>query len=330
MKHKIRYKLKHVAAKEDSNNSYKKIVIVFIAVLIIVLIGTLIFMQKKLNTKSEETNVVEHIEEDKSNDSPQENDEDISKRQEEEKANSDVVEMSTQIHELLKENEKYYGIYYCDLNTGVQFSINGDEEFHAASTIKVPIAMMIADKLYNKEISEETLIEYTPLDAADGAGVLQGEISDGDKVCVSDLMKYMIEESDNIATSMLKRNVGSISDYIFNITSINARNEDNYITPKQSSIILEKLYEESKENMYYRKVIQMMKETSSHDRIDKYIPNNLVAHKIGDYEKYVNDVGIVYTNNPYILAVYTKDVMEQGRENIAQVSKIIYDIKSDN
>ncbi|MBE6047004.1 MAG: serine hydrolase [Clostridium sp.] len=60
-----------------------------------------------------------------------------------------------------------------------------------------------------------------------------------------------------------------------------------------------------------------MKQTTTHDRIDKYIPNDIVAHKIGDYERYVNDIGIIYTDEPYILAIYTEDVMEKGRENIA-------------
>ena len=74
----------------------------------------------------------------------------------------------------------------------------------------------------------------------------------------------------------------------------------------------------------------MMKETSSHDRLDKYIPIEMISHKIGDYDQYVNDIGIVHTKEPYILVVYTKGVMEEGRENIARISKTIYDIKTSN
>ena len=246
------------------------------------------------------------------------------------KANDEIKRIDEKIHEILGDEEKYYGIYYYDLNTGCEYFLNEDKEFQAASTMKVPIAMMIADKLEKKELKEDTLIEYTLTDDSDGAGVLQGNISEGDKLEVIDLMKYMIEESDNVATSMLKRNVGNICDYITDLTSIKVDNEKNFITPKQSYMVLKILYNKSDENIYYKKIIEFMKATTTHDRLDKYINHNIVAHKIGDYENYVNDVGIIYTQGPYILTIYTEDVMEKGRENIAQISKMIYDIKTKN
>lgn len=246
------------------------------------------------------------------------------------KANDEIKRIDEKIHEILGDEEKHYGIYYYDLNTGCEYFLNEDKEFQAASTMKVPIAMMIADKLEKKELKEDTLIEYTLTDDSDGAGVLQGNISEGDKLEVIDLMKYMIEESDNVATSMLKRNVGNICDYITDLTSIKVDNEKNFITPKQSYMVLKILYNKSDENIYYKKIIEFMKATTTHDRLDKYINHNIVAHKIGDYENYVNDVGIIYTQEPYILTIYTEDVMEKGRENIAQISKMIYDIKTKN
>ena len=246
------------------------------------------------------------------------------------KANDEIKRIDEKIHEILGDEEKHYGIYYYDLNTGCEYFLNEDKEFQAASTMKVPIAMMIADKLEKKELKEDTLIEYTLTDDSDGAGVLQGNISEGDKLEVIDLMKYMIEESDNVATSMLKRNVGNICDFITDLTSIKVDNEKNFITPKQSYMVLKILYNKSDENIYYKKIIEFMKATTTHDRLDKYINHNIVAHKIGDYENYVNDVGIIYTQEPYILTIYTEDVMEKGRENIAQISKMIYDIKTKN
>lgn len=246
------------------------------------------------------------------------------------KSMNQIEKINIKVHEILGTEEQHYGVYYYDLNTGCQYFLNSNKEFKAASTIKVPIAMMIADKLSNNELKNDILIEYTSEDKCDGAGVLQGSISEGDKLEVMQLMKYMIEESDNVATSMLKRSVGNLYDYITDLTSIKISNEDNFITPTQSCIVLQKLYEKSNNNIYYKNIIEFMKQTTTHDRIDKYIPNDIVAHKIGDYERYVNDIGIIYTDEPYILAIYTEDVMEKGRENIAQISKAIYEIKTDN
>ena len=67
-----------------------------------------------------------------------------------------------------------------------------------------------------------------------------------------------------------------------------------------------------------------MKNTIFHDRLDKYLPYEIVAHKIGSYNEYTHDTGIVYSERPYSLSVYTKSI---NPEPIAKLSKIIYDLK---
>ncbi|MCR4944166.1 MAG: class A beta-lactamase-related serine hydrolase [Clostridium sp.] len=327
MKHKISRETKDTWEKGEEKNKYKKVFLIFIASFIVFMAGLLILHNKNDadNKIVENKDVITDIQDD-----VQAKAEEDLKKKAEEKAALEVSKIETEIEKILGDNKTFYGIYYYDFNSGLEYSVNGDKEFHAASTIKVPIAMMISDKLYNKEISEDMLIEYTLDNREDGAGVLQGSIVLGDKIKVSDLMKHMIEESDNIATSMLKKNLSSVPEYIMKVTGVNAGNDKNYITPRQSYTILKKLYEESESNVYYKKVLQMMKETSSHDRLDKYIPIEMISHKIGDYDQYVNDIGIVHTKEPYILVVYTKGVMEEGRENIARISKAIYDIKTSN
>ena len=71
-------------------------------------------------------------------------------------------------------------------------------------------------------------------------------------------------------------------------------------------------------------MIESMKKTVYHDRIDKYIPKEIVAHKIGDFGECVNDIAIVNKKNPYILVVFTKN-LPGANEIIANVSKMIYD-----
>lgn len=330
MKQKIKFDKEGVCSENNKKISNKRIYIAITIFLVTMLIFC-IFINTKYDIKGKTVineNSYEEVEEEE---------EEIQKELEEEakkaaldKSKNQIKVIERKVNDILGEDKKHYGVYYYDLNTGCEYFLNADKEFQAASTMKVPIAMMIADKLGKNELKEDTLIEYTINDDCDGAGVLQGAVSEGDQLKVIDLMKYMIEESDNVATSMLKRNVGNIGDYITDLTSIKVDNEKNFITPKQSCMILKSLYNKSCEDIYYKKIIQFMKSTTTHDRLDKYIPKEIVAHKIGDYENYVNDVGLIFTNEPYILSVYTEDVMEQGRENIAQISKVIYDIKNDN
>ncbi len=327
MKQKRKVDKENISTRNSKGIKNKKIYLTILIFLITIFV-LLLFVNIKYNIKGEILfDKINHNEVDMQdiNEKELEN-----KKASLDKANDEIKRIDEKIHEILGDEEKHYGIYYYDLNTGCEYFLNEDKEFQAASTMKVPIAMMIADKLEKKELKEDTLIEYTLTDDSDGAGVLQGNISEGDKLEVIDLMKYMIEESDNVATSMLKRNVGNICDYITDLTSIKVDNEKNFITPKQSYMVLKILYNKSDENIYYKKIIEFMKATITHDRLDKYINHNIVAHKIGDYENYVNDVGIIYTQEPYILTIYTEDVMEKGRENIAQISKMIYDIKTKN
>ncbi|MBD7910670.1 MULTISPECIES: serine hydrolase [Clostridium] len=309
---------------KQNDRSYRKIVIILISTIMISLSVSLLCFSKQVDTQGEE-NVEEH-----SNLNEEAEKESIRKKEEDiEISMQKINKISKKVSEIVGDKKESYGIFYYDINSGLQYTLNSDVGFHAASTIKVPIAMMIADKLDNNEITKDTKIKYEESDNCDGAGELQGRVSKGDEFPVIDLLKYMIEDSDNIATSMLKKSIGSVSSYIYNLTEISMIGESNFITPRQSGILLKKIYEKAEEDNNYRDIINLMLKTNTHDRLDKKIPKNMVAHKIGDYENYVNDIGVIYSERPYILCIYTKDVMEEGRENIADISKVIYDITLD-
>ncbi|GAH39574.1 unnamed protein product, partial [marine sediment metagenome] len=76
---------------------------------------------------------------------------------------------------------------------------------------------------------------------------------------------------------------------------------------------------------------------TGNNRIWKYLPKDgvEVAHKTGTVNGVVNDVGIVFPKGkaPYILCVFTKDIVNEGNreivaigeEAIAKVSKIAYE-----
>lgn len=48
--------------------------------------------------------------------------------------------------------------------------------------------------------------------------------------------------------------------------------------------------------------------------MDKYLPYEKVAHKIGSYYRYYHDIGIVYGKEIYALVVMTKDIGELSQE----------------
>ncbi|MCB2294544.1 class A beta-lactamase-related serine hydrolase [Clostridium algoriphilum] len=235
--------------------------------------------------------------------------------------------LEKRIKTLVGDNINNFGMVYYDINSKKSITINEDKQFLAASTIKVPINMLMYDMVKEKKIDINEKLKYDKVDFEDGAGVLQG--TDLSKpIAIKTLSDLSIIYSDNIAINMLLRKVGIENryNYIEKIVGHPITHDGNNITPMDSSKILERLYSNPNNNKYYKDIIKAMKNTEYHDRIDKYIPQKIVAHKIGDFAPYVNDTAIVCNDNPYVLVVFTKGINDAD-DLIAQVSKMIYDAK---
>lgn len=236
-----------------------------------------------------------------------------------------LEDLEKEIKKLIGENIKKFGMVYYDINSNKSIEINGDKQFVAASTVKVPINMLIYDMIQDNKLNIDDKLKYRKSDYEEGAGILQGtDLSN--PLTIKKLSDYSIIYSDNIAINMLLRKVGYKNryNYIEEVVGQPIEHNGNYTTPMNSFKILERLYLNPDKNEYYSGLIETMKKTQTHDRIDKYIPQEIVAHKIGDYGGYVNDMAIVCTDNPYILTVFTNN-MPDSADIIAQVSKMIYE-----
>lgn len=236
-----------------------------------------------------------------------------------------LADLKKEIKEYIGDDIDKFGMVYYDINSERSIEINVDNQFLAASTVKVPINMLVYDMIQDEKIDINEKLKYRKADFEGGAGILQ-ETDLSKPIAITKLSDYSIRYSDNIAINMLLRRVGNKNRYAYieKITEHPLVLKGNYTTPMDSFKILEKLYLNPDKNEYYSGLIENMKKTEYHDRIDKYIPKEIVAHKIGNYAEYVNDMAIVYDEDPYILAVFTKGMLE-ATENIAKVSQMIYD-----
>lgn len=225
-------------------------------------------------------------------------------------------------------NENNIGISYFDINSGTYIGINDGSYFTAGSTVKVAIGMVISDMIEKGDIEPTETLMYNDSFYENGAGVLQCSNLLDSPIPISDLMGYMIKDSDNISTNMLISRIDyyKMKDKFAEILGHSVDKNSNSITAKEAYTYLLKLYENKDSKETYENLKNLMKTTTTHDRIDKYVPQELVAHKIGDYGGFVNDIGIVYGDSPYILTIYTKDI-SNSNELIAKISKDIYDIQ---
>ncbi|MBL4935369.1 serine hydrolase [Clostridium sp. YIM B02515] len=245
-----------------------------------------------------------------------------------EKVKADAEKVQASVEEKVKQylgnNISKVGIGYYDVETGKGFSINGDKYFTAASTVKVQMNMVLFDMIKEGKLNIDETIKYLQSDYEGGTGILQGE-DKSKPIALQKLSDYSIMYSDNIATNMIIRKIGyaQMKNRFSEKVEHQVPQNDNLVTPNEGLAFLKMLYENKNNNIYYPRLIGIMKTTVFHDRLDKYVPQNIVAHKVGDYGAFVNDVGIVYSNKPYIIAVYTQG-LPNANETIANINKIIY------
>lgn len=116
-------------------------------------------------------------------------------------------QLEIKIHELEKLHPNQIGLFIKDLNTGEEFSLNGDKNWYLASTIKIPVAIEVLRQVDSKKLSLDQKIHITQEDYVDGNGPLKS-MHPGEEVSVGYLIEQMIIWSDNMATDMLMRVVG--------------------------------------------------------------------------------------------------------------------------
>lgn len=186
--------------------------------------------------------------------------------------------------------------------------------------------MVLFDMIKEGKLNINQTVKYNAsTDYEGGTGILQQK--DKTKpIAIQTLSDYSIIYSDNIATRMIIKTIGrSEMKRRFGLKVGHTVPTQNTVTPNEELTFLKQLYENKDNNEYYTKLIEIMKKTVFHDRLDKYVPQDIVAHKIGNYGAFVNDVGIVYAKNPYIIAVYTEG-LENAEETIAQINKMLYEV----
>lgn len=239
-----------------------------------------------------------------------------------------IAKLETELKEYIKDYESSIGLYYYDLETGGSIEINSSKEFIAASTIKVPMNMVLLDLAHAGKIDLESSVKFIESDYEDGTGILQN-LDLSKPIPLKTLSEYSIVYSDNIAAQMIIRKIGRdrMYDSFEEMLGHEFPRKGNLITPADAAAFLKILYSNPDGNPYYDDLVHYMKNTVFHDCIDKYIPQEKTAHKVGAYDSCISDIAIVYTDKPYIIAIYING-LDNAEGKIAHISKMIYDYQN--
>jgi beta-lactamase class A len=228
-----------------------------------------------------------------------------------------------------------------DLTSGYTEGVNPNAIMPAASTIKIPVMVEVFREMEAGNFDLNRVVHLEASDRDWGSG----DICDaplGSGFTVSQLLTKMITVSDNTAANMLIRLVGR--------RDINAEMADlglhhtllaDYIRTAEWSVrrtlrttpadMVKLLTDMAKHQLIDEgsstKMISILEGQQINTLLPAALPDDvLIAHKTGSFDDTLNDVGIVYGPEPYVIAVMTTDLpsLDAGRDFIHHISRLTF------
>ena len=234
------------------------------------------------------------------------------------------------VQELLSSNYQndQFSIYVKQLSTGKEAGINENQRMYAASIMKLPYLYYVQEKINQGDVQLDTALKYVPevnefpgSYKPEGSGSLPKK-ADNKEYSVKDLITKTAKESDNVAHNILGYYITNKSDETFKqqMTVLSGENwdvTDKLASAKMAGQVMESIYNQ---NGF---VLESLSKTSyDNQRIAKNISVS-VAHKIGDADEFKHDTGVVYTESPFIISIFTKN---SDYDTISKIAKDVYEV----
>lgn len=242
-----------------------------------------------------------------------------------------------------------FSLYFRDLNTGLWFGINEDEEYIPASLFKIPIAITYFRKSIDDDNLLNSYLPYTNEEAKEITSIQNLDTTTltlGQSYTVLNLLSKMLIDSDNGAQRVLANNISQeFLNKLYSIIEVAGPAQDRYyISPKEYAFFLRMLYNGSYLGLdKSEQLLEILSKTAFNLGIKKGIPDDIpVIHKFGSVnftnnktgEKTtgVHDCGIIYyPEKPYVLCIMTKGGDQKTEiKEIEEVSDKLFDYINKN
>ncbi|MFN8606146.1 MAG: serine hydrolase [Vulcanimicrobiota bacterium] len=229
--------------------------------------------------------------------------------------------MNRQILTQLRQLPGEIAAYYQDLHTGHCWGWNAEQDFPAASVVKVPILLAVLQAAQQGRVSLDQKIPVEFRHHVGGAGVLF-ELHDGIELTVLDLCRLMIVISDNVASNLLLDLLGEgcMADFFAQTgmrRSILGRKfmeqarpgQDNRTTAYDMGLCLAALARgELLDRVHTNQALSTLRRQQFREKIPLMLPPELpVAHKTGELDGVRHDAGVIeMPDRPYVLVLLTQ------------------------
>jgi len=262
---------------------------------------------------------------------------------------SDLKDLQQKLEAISKNFKGKIGVSLHHLKTDDRLDLLGNEKFPTGSTIKVAMLCAAMEKIEKGELNYYQKFALTEDDVGGGTGFLK-KYQIGKQITLKELLHFMITASDNTATRMVSKAIGS--DAVINdwLSRNNLKNTRLNVPYPVSEDVLKNEAAKSKLLKQYnqwgmgvstpnemRLLMEMiaagravtpaasdeMHRILNHQYFDDGIagqipPSIVVASKSGVEKNSRSDIAIVHApSGTYILAIYTKQAQDTRivREN---------------
>ena len=221
----------------------------------------------------------------------------------------------------LSQMEGQVGFYYKNLVTGETLAYHENEQFMAASVVKLPLlAAIMLWREQGKTRFDEHITVHKEQMHPDSSGVLAFMTGDEDGSVTLDiktLCNFMIIISDTTATNALYHHYGNelviatlrelgLSGTQFNREYYDSEREDqgiqNYFVPAEIGTLLEKIYNRTLVSVQASEEMEklLLCQQVNHKMGGSLPMGYPIAHKTGEEEDKTHDVGIVFAREPFV------------------------------
>lgn len=207
-------------------------------------------------------------------------------------------------------SEQNFSLSYYNTVTGEAYAFNDTKFAIAASTYKLPLNMYFYEMQRDGQITGDTIIEGTgkTLDTCHQMSIVDSNNE------VSETMMYYWGGHTQYKENMRK---------YFTMTDKEIDPlyyQGNFYCVRMMMDALRYLYANSGD---FEELIGYMKIAAPDSYFKLGVQDYEVAHKYGEVQWFMNDTAIIYTPQPFLLAVYTQSVCSQ--QVLADIARLLTD-----
>ena len=218
------------------------------------------------------------------------------------------------VDELLKDLSGDYGVWVENFETEEGFSIGKTKSFGAASVSKIVPLVEYYRQVDSGEIDSETEYVLQEKDRWEyGTGSMQNQPT-GTEYTYQEVAELVANKSDNMGAQLLTKWVGKKMPEVMSVEEAG----EIFIDVYKNNL----LSEQSRELLF-----ESLTNTVNEDRITAGVPSGTrVVHKFGSEEGIVNDCGVVFAKEPYMICLMSSNVNDgQAQEVLPKISRVVWE-----